>query len=66
MKNLVFALLCSTSLVAQFGFNSTDGTGIQSSTKTLQLVHIQLLWALIQQQVVVLQLQWVKEHSKWR
>ena len=35
MKNLVFALalLCSTSLVAQFSYN-TNGTGIQSSNST--------------------------------
>ncbi len=35
MKNLVFAfaLLCSTSLVAQFSFNE-NGTGIQSSSNT--------------------------------
>ena len=35
MKNLVFflALLCSTSLVAQFSFNE-NGTGIQSPTNT--------------------------------
>ena len=35
MKNLVFAfaLLCSTSLVAQFGYNA-NGTGIQSTTNT--------------------------------
>ena len=30
MKNLVFALFGSTSLVAQFEFNSTNGSGIQS------------------------------------
>ena len=35
MKNLVFAfaLLCSSSLVAQFSFNA-NGTGIQSPTNT--------------------------------
>ena len=35
MKNLVFAfaLLCSTSLVAQFSFNA-NGTGIESPTNT--------------------------------
>ena len=35
MKNLVFAfaLLCSTSLLAQFSYH-TDGTGIQSATNT--------------------------------
>ena len=32
MKNLVFAfaLLCSSSISAQFEFNSTNGSGIQS------------------------------------
>ena len=36
MKNLVFAfaLLCSTSLLAQFSFNGTSQTGIQSDTNT--------------------------------
>ena len=36
MKNLVFAfaLLCSTSLVAQFSYNSTNPTGIESNTNT--------------------------------
>ena len=36
MKNLVFAfaLLCSTSLVAQFSFNATSGNGIESATNT--------------------------------
>ena len=35
MKNLVFAfaLLCSTSLVAQFSYNA-NGSGIQSPTNT--------------------------------
>ena len=36
MKNLVFAfsLLCCTSLVAQFSYNSTNSTGIESNTNT--------------------------------
>ena len=40
MKNLVFAfaLLCSTSLVAQFSYNA-NGTGIQSPTNTASGFH---------------------------
>ena len=35
-KNIVFAfaLLCSSSLLAQFSFNGTSQTGIQSATNT--------------------------------
>ena len=66
-----FALLCSTSLVAQFSFNA-NGTGIESPTNTAsgntstamgfkpkQVEIFRLLWVIIQLQVERLQPLWV-------
>ena len=67
MKNLVFAfaLLCSTSLVAQFSYNSTDGTGIESiQIQQVGIIEETTTMGFKQQQVGVFQLLWVlKQHA---